>query len=354
MIRDEHIDLGVAEGIITAEQATRLRALAARSPAANSAAADFHDSDVDPDDERFRLIGGFNDVFVAIGILLLVFALFGLRSAIGFGVGFAFVAMAAAWGLSEVFARRLRLALPAIALALMFAGAGGIAAYMLGSGLLPTPVEDDGSLAPIYLLSGIGVAIAAALHRWRFAVPIDTALIAAGLVCAVVGGLEVAGVMHGDTERALVSGVLGALIFAAAVRIDATDTSRLTRRSDVAFWLHLLAAPMLVQSVSTLLLGSAGEFVQAVGMLVLFAVFGVIAIVLDRRALLVSGLSYAGFAIGYLLSEGLAKDISLSLTLLGLAALILLLSAKWRALRNGALRVLPLGRFRQLVPPASA
>jgi hypothetical protein len=29
---------------------------------------------------------------------------------------------------------------------------------------------------------------------------------------------------------------------------DSSDRARLTRRSDVAFWLHLLAAPMIVQS----------------------------------------------------------------------------------------------------------
>jgi hypothetical protein len=49
----------------------------------------------------------------------------------------------------------------------------------------------------------------------------------------------------------------------------------------------------------------------------------------------------------------MAKDMSLSLTLLGLAALVLLLSAQWRRLRTAALQALPLGRFRQLVPPAS-
>ena len=350
MIRDEHIDLGVAKGIITAKQASRLRALAAdaAAPPADTGPP------IDPDDERFRLIGGFNDIFVALGIALLVAALFGLTSSLGFGIGFAGIAMIAAWALSEIFARRMRLALPAIVLAFMFAGACGLAASMLGSSFFPpSELMDDASMAPVWMLFGLGAALAAVVHRWRFSVPIDTALAAVGGVWAILGGLQVVGLAETDLARSLVIGALGALIFALAIRIDASDTHRATRRSDVAFWLHLLAAPMLVHGVSTLLLGSAGQLAQAIGMLVLFGVFGLVALVLDRRALLVSGLSYAGLAIGYLLSESLAKDISLSLTLLGLAALVLLLSAQWRRLRAAALNALPLGSFRQFVPPAS-
>lgn len=355
MIRDEHIDLAVAQGIITAGQAAQLLALSAPGKAP-SPLAGAEQLPADPDDERFRLIGGFNDVFVSIGVLLLISALFGLTSTLGFGAGFAVIAMAAAWALSEVFARRLRLALPAIVLSLMFAAAAGIATYMLVVGSLQAAgLTSPETTTPSWMLFGLAVALAATLHRWRFGVPIDTAIIAAGLICAIVGGLEIIAPAWTKDHQPLILAALGALVLAAAIRIDATDTHRLTRRSDVAFWLHLLAAPMLVQALSSLLFGSVSEIgvAQAIGILVLFVVLGLIALVLDRRALLVSGLSYAGIAIGYLLSGGLAKDVSLSLTLLGLAALVLLLSAQWRSLRGAALRVLPLGSVRQFVPPAS-
>ena len=39
--------------------------------------------------------------------------------------------------------------------------------------------------------------------------------------------------------------VAGLGVFAFAMRWDMTDPQRETRRSDVAFWLHLLAAPMI-------------------------------------------------------------------------------------------------------------
>jgi len=353
MIREEHIDLGVTQGIISAEQAMQLRALATGAAASASLRDDLS---VDPDDERFRLIGGFNDIFVAIGVVLLVSALFGLSSTLGFGAGFAFIAMAAAWALSEIFARRLKLALPAISLSLMFAGAGGIATYMAVTGLLQVADAPGAeSMKPGWALFGLGAALAAALHLWRFRVPIDTAIIAGGLVCAIMGGIQIIDPQWARTYHALLWAFFGGLIFVLAVRVDASDPLRTTRRSDVAFWLHLLAAPMIVNAASSLFFGPEGTLgvQQAIGILVLFAAFGLVALVLDRRALLVSALSYAGLAIGYLLSESLAKDISVSLTLLGLAALVLLLSAQWRSLRRAALALLPLGGFRRLVPPAS-
>ena len=39
--------------------------------------------------------------------------------------------------------------------------------------------------------------------------------------------------------------VLGIGVFLFAMRWDSSDPARVTRRSDVAFWLHLLAAPMI-------------------------------------------------------------------------------------------------------------
>lgn len=349
--QSDHLDAAVMRGIISPAQADQLRALAL-SPAPVAAPPQQDDrGDPDPDDERFRLIGGFNDVFVTIGILLLVFALFGLTGSIGFAIGFVLAGLASAWALSEIFITRLRLALPAIALAIMFAIAGGIAGRTFGS-LLLIFAGYDGESA-VWSLFGLGAAVAAGLHRWRFRVPIDTALIAAGLVCAMIGGIQAPDLW--SSYSAAVWALSGIVIFAAAVRIDATDPSRTTRRSDVAFWLHMLAAPMIVYAASTVFVGRDAEFGigGAIGVLGLFAVFGLVALVIDRRALLVSALSYAGLAIAYLLKESFAKDISVSLTLLGLAVLVLVLSARWRNLRLALLDRLPLGSIRKYVPPAS-
>ena len=335
MIRDEHIDTAVAQGIITSDQAERLRALAEGGLLREEAPAD-------PDDERFRLIGGFNDVFVTIGVGLLVAALFALASVFEFGIGLAALAMVAAWGLSEIFSRRMRLALPSIALAVMFAGGAAFAAVSLGS-------LASADLSTV--LAGLGAALAAAAHERRFHVPVDWAIAALGLTYAIAHAVSLAIPGH---NTALLFAALGAAIFLAALRVDASDRERQTRRSDIAFWLHLVAAPMIVHGGIQLLVGSPDGMGtgQALAVLAIFVLLGVGAVIIDRRALLVSGLTYAGIALGYLISQGVAADMGLSLTLLGLAVVVLGLSAGWRSLRRALLPLLPLGSLRHSIPPA--
>jgi len=330
-IRDEHIDAAIAQGILSNDQAARLRALAD------------DDAAPDPDDEKFRLIGGFNDVFVTIGVGLLVAALFALSSVLEFRIGFAALGMVAAWGLSEVFAQRMRLALPSIALAAMFAGSAAFAAMYLGSLV---------STEQLVIAAGIGAALGAAAHWWRFRVPVDWAIAALGISFAVAHAILL---VLPAFNTSLIFVVLGLAIFAVALRIDASDRERRTRRSDVAFWLHLVAAPMIVHGLIPLIIGSAEgmETVEALAVLAIFLLLGLVAVVIDRRALLVSGLTYAGIAMGYLISQGVTQDLGVSLTLLGLAAVVLGLSAGWRSLRRALLPLLPLGSLRHSVPPAA-
>jgi hypothetical protein len=348
MIRDEHIEAAVAQGILTADQAVRLRDLARGSVVRDEPSAD-------PDDEKFRLIGGFNDVFVTIGVGLLVAALFALASALGFNIGFAALGLIAAWGLAEFFSRRMRLALPSIALALMFAGAAAYLAILLGAPLLsPSDGSPEGVAGLWTAFAGFGAAIAALVHERRFRVPIDIAIAASAIVCTLSGLLGTIAPAWTSENWSLLMGLFGLGVFALAIRFDASDPARQTRRADIAFWLHLLAAPMIVHAVIPLVTGRVGDMgtPQAVGILVLFAVLGLVAIVIDRRALLVSGLTYAGIAIGYLLSQGIEEGLGLSLTLLVLAALVLGLSAGWKSLRRALLPLLPLDAIRHSIPPA--
>lgn len=348
MIRDEHIDAAVAQGVITADQAVRLREIAR----GGLAGGDRSEGGPDPDEEKFRLIGGFNDVFVTIGVGLLVAALFGLASALGFNIGFAVLALAAAWGLAEFFSRRMRLALPSIALALMFAGAAAYLAISLGSTVFGS-LDGEGTAGLWTMLAGLGGAVAAFVHERRFRVPIDTAIAASGIVCMLSGLLGATAPEWTRENWSLLMGLFGLGVFAVAIRFDASDPIRQTRRADIAFWLHLLAAPMIVHAVIPLATGHVGEMgtLQAVAILFLFAALGLVALVIDRRALLVSGLSYAGIAIGYLLSQSVDQGMGLSLTLLLLALLVLGLSAGWKSLRRAVLPLLPIAWLRHSIPP---
>src|SRR3546814_17074082 len=75
---------------------------------------------------------------------------------------------------------------------------------------------------------------------------------------------------------------------------DSSDPKRETRRSDVAFWLHLLAAPLIVHPVFSLLglTDGSASVMEAVVVLLVYVGIGLTALAIDRRALLVSALAY--------------------------------------------------------------
>src|SRR4029079_19304571 len=89
-----------------------------------------------PDEEQFRLITGFNDIFVSIAAAILLFAVGWIGQSIGQATGvmitdgdkfgpslFAPLAVAAtSWGLALFFTAKRRMALPSILLLLSFVG----------------------------------------------------------------------------------------------------------------------------------------------------------------------------------------------------------------------------------------
>ena len=126
------------------------------------------------DEEQFRLLTGFNDVFVSLALLLVLVPLLFLdRSGL--------VIAAVAWGLAEFFTRHRRMALPSILLLLAFV----IGAYRAATGILGISVGLIGAGergGPALAIVGLVCASAAALHWWRFKVPIT---IAAGIAALV-------------------------------------------------------------------------------------------------------------------------------------------------------------------------
>lgn len=45
----------------------------------------------------------------------------------------------------------------------------------------------------------------------------------------------------------------GLVVFGLPIQCDASNVSRTTRRSDIAFWLHLLVAPLIVHPIFSML-----------------------------------------------------------------------------------------------------
>ena len=89
--------------------------------------------------------------------------------------------------------------------------------------------------------------------------------------------------------------------------------------------------------------------IGALGVLGLYLLFGVIALAVDRRALLVSALAYVLFALTQLFREFGAVELNIALTALVIGSALLLLSAFWQNARSVIVGVLPQG-LRNLVP----
>ena len=118
MYSESDLDGAVAAGAISRDAADALRNhIAARrfAPAV--------------DEEHFRLLTGFNDIFVSIAVVLVLTAIAWIGESIMVPLAGALVA-ATAWGLAEYFTRHRRMALPSILLLLAFVG--GVAATLVG------------------------------------------------------------------------------------------------------------------------------------------------------------------------------------------------------------------------------
>src|SRR5690242_1099817 len=283
MYSESDIDGAVAAGVLPREIATAFRNHVAGGRMAPAV-----------DEEHFRLLTGFNDIFVTIAIGLLLAAVSQIGGWIMEPLGGAFVAIAA-WGLAEYFTRVRRMALPSIVLLLAFVG--GVAATMIGVLVHANPDFPD----RINALIGAGIALvtagAAWLHWRRFMVPITVAAGAVALVgMAVALALVAVPTIKNTLWPLLLIG--GLAVFALAMRWDMSDRARETRRADVAFWLHLAAAPMIAHPIFQML----GVFDPEVGMgtaaivIALYLAFAFVALAIDRRALLVSSLVYVLYA----------------------------------------------------------
>lgn len=375
MLHDADLEAAVAGGIVTTEQAVALRALAEKRERERALALGH--------EERFLFMRSFNDFFFAIGVALLGGGLIFFTVAVPL---YNLIAAAVIWALAELLVARMRLVLPGILLACFFVVFILLAtpAELLFASTTRTPPDFDAlrewfttprstmpdlerNIWPLMIAIFIGTA-AALLFYARFRLPFALLLVAASLVCAV---LLATSYHWPNLPRALDSLILlacGLAVFLAAMAFDASDRERLTRRADCAFWLHLLASPLIVHSLVEMVWrgtpGVAGRAAAnltteaAIAIALTVAVLSVIAVVTDRRALLVSALTYLGIVIGYAITntigqQGADKGFVPFATLVVLGTLVLVLGVGWQPLRRMFLALLSPG-LANLLPPAVA
>ncbi|WP_299964679.1 hypothetical protein [uncultured Roseobacter sp.] len=353
MIDRDDLRASVGAGIVTEAQAASLMSLAQSRKGARENLA--------PGDEPFELFKGFNEIFIVVGLGILAMGWVGIVAFWIAGdplntdtllVSSSLIGAAALWGLSEYFIRKRRMVAPAIALTVMFAanavyGAAGAFAevFMVAQG-------DNSSLPLPFALATLALLI----YWLRFRVPFALAVIALasfGIAILIAGNSS--GSPQSTQELFLLSAggpfawitlALGLVVFAVAMAFDMSDPHRVTRRAANGFWLHVVAAPALVNTLALSLLERGETWANGV-LIAVLTLIALIAIVIDRRSFLIAAIGYT-----VILSATLFEGDGAVYTVFALGAALLLLGARWEPIRARLLALLPGFIPRHRLPPS--
>ena len=359
MLRNEDLDAAVKAGVITPEQQKALEQQAAGRRAARPFVAGR--------DERFRFLRGFNDVFLTLGVLLVTGAFLTQWSPYTrTGGGVLLAGALTLWLISEVLVGRYKAVLPGMAAVL---GIGVLVSLAVGQWALVSsfgdppargakllPLIDQWAGLPFSIwLQSVGAGgLAILLYYIRFRLPFALLPLGLGVMATVLFailnqfGLSMAPLVINSAAL-----LMGLATFALAMWYDGSDPERLTRRSDCGFWLHLAAEPFIVHPVISLLASHPGSGSAVTFALV--AVMGIVALAIDRRALLVSSLSYLGIAVGYLVrtaADAVGGGLTATLAILG--AFVIIMGLGWHPLRRLVLAPFAGARWLQKLPPVQA
>ncbi len=337
MYTEADLDAAIEEGVLALDDANAFRDFVAQAKNQNPV-----------DEESFRLLTGFNDIFVAIAATLFLCALAWLGTEVHPALGGGLVA-AVSLKLSAYFTGVRRMALPSIVLVFAFVlGVLGLAFFATAP--VDHPFRDGEFIELRFAFAALAAFLAAGVHWRLFRVPVTVA-IAAGLpvACAFIV-TNAARVLQSFEVEML--GLGGLSIFALAMWWDMRDPTRQSTHSDVAFWLHLVAAPLLVHPVFDfigVLDGSSPGLSTALVVIGLYFIITFIALAIDRRALMVSSLFYVLYAIASLFKEFGEVEVGFAVAGMVIGCALLFLSAFWQSARSSVVSQLPAG-LRELLP----
>lgn len=320
MYTDEDLNNAVKQGVFSEEAVAAFRS--SHMSLQNSPAVD---------EENFRLVSGFNDIFVVIACVLLLVSSVWLLGEVYIGLDMGVCAVLS-WVLAEFFVLRRNMALPAIILLVAFVGSV--------FALFIVPIESPTQFN--FVLASTFAAAAAYGHWLRFKVPITVAVgtaAGAGIVVSMVLAISPGALAWLEA----VVFMCGLITFGLAMYWDSADLTRVTRKADVAFWLHLLSAPLIIHPVFVslgILDGNESLWSMAV-VVALYVLMSSISIVIDRRAFMVSSLVYVLYALSSLLENLGGVGTSLAVTGVFMGSALLLLSAFWQHIRARLVVSLP-------------
>ncbi|MEM9705823.1 MAG: hypothetical protein AAF850_07070 [Pseudomonadota bacterium] len=368
------------------------------------AVSELADSSADRDDlgpvgeENVRFIRNFHDIFLSLGLAILIsgvaltsfliggeaiLAMFNgslgtaTQGSLRLVAGIAAANALVAWLLAEVFARSRRLFLPAIVTYIAFTTFFSIAVTVLYASTIDIQNfssffgnEGPGStsLFEEFLVFGTimygAAAFASLLYYARTKLALSFAIGAASFFSAIVSMVSKSAPGLLITNSVLIQILSGVFLFLLGIYFDARDPMRRTRFADNGFWLHFFAAPtifyavlMYVTSGAAVLTGGFSSNIQgppvAVATLMLVFVFALISVLINRRAFLVSGLLAAIIAVGVLFnSAGLGAAWTAAGTLLTLGIAMVVLGGAWSSIRRVVVSPFPkTGFWARIIPP---
>jgi len=155
--------------------------------------------------------------------------------------------------------------------------------------------------------------------------------------------------LGGSSNAAFAMLVFGVLAFIAAMAFDLQDPHRISRRGRSGFWLHVLAAPALVNTMVFTFYtmeGGGGGILTLISLVIVV----LLALIIDRRSFLTAGLIYFAFGIGSAIERSGADNAGV-LTLLILGVFVTLLGTFWTEIRSVLMRRLPDFPGKSRLPP---
>jgi hypothetical protein len=313
------------------------------------------------EDEPFEFFRGFSEIFISIGLVILLVGILGAVTVMSQGMlltALPLVMAIVAWWFAGYFTLKRRMTLPSMVLAVAF----GIGLLTFAFTIV-APTITNGRMISIF---GFGLALAGMIAWYlRFKLPFAAFLAGAfalGLVYSVtasatnVVGLVTGGVLEEGGYQALfdlnespafatATLLFGIGAFIVGMWFDTRDPYRLGRHSATAFWCHLLAAPALVNTVAITLLNGGGTGLLAIALVLITA----LALVIDRRSFLTAAIVYVAIVIAWLMGDGDGSGWIFILMILG--TFITAIGTFWVQLRAWLMGVLPDFPGKSRLPP---
>jgi hypothetical protein len=350
----EDLRAAVAAGILTEAQAASVTALA-HDRAGKRAA-------MPAEDEPFEFFKGFSEIFVSIGLIIL---LSGIAAMLAWFGGLALLAVlplicaGICWWWATYFTLKRRMNLPSMVLATAF-----------GSGIYLSAItvlgQSDGGLRVTVVVAFLLAALGMALWYRRFRLPFSAfvlGLFALGAIYTLTASVDalggfVSGSRNGldglfdlreSPQFAFATLGFGIACFLVGMWFDTRDPHRLGRHAATAFWLHLLAAPALVNTVALTLYNTGGT--AGIGLLVVaLVIITLLALVIDRRSFLTAAIAYIALVISWVAGDG-GNFGTWTFILIALGGLITAIGTWWVPLRAAVMRMLPDFPGKSSLPP---